>query len=181
VASEPGPDPRDRIASDPHEALKMPDLLVTHALPNPAGKDRQHPYAPSNDQLNREWVEFANASARTLSMQGVAISHYTFDRACGRTGEDQLTSFTGNLDPGRSIRLHTGRGQAWDEGTVRHLYADRSNYAWNNVCGDTAVLRSSRGDVIDWASYDPDPPEGVVLTRLPGTNKLSAARTARTA
>lgn len=159
----------------------MPDLLVTRALPNPAGKDRQYPHPPTNDQLNGEWVEFANASERTLSLEGVAMSHYTFDRRCSRTGEDQLTTFTGMLNSRRSIRLHTGRGQGWDEGTIRHLYAGRSNYVWNNVCGDTAVLRNASNEAIDWAAYEPEPPEGVVLNRLPGTHKLSAARSARTA
>lgn len=159
----------------------MPDLLVTRVLPNPAGKDRLYPYPPSNDQLNAEWVEFGNVGGRVLSLDGVTISHYTFDRSCSRTGEDLLTTFNGTLDAGRSIRLHTGRGETRADGTVWHLYAGRSNYAWNNECGDTAVLRSGRQELIDWASYDPEPPEGAVLNRVPGTNKLSAVPYVRTA
>ena len=30
------------------------------------------------------------------------------------------------------------------------------------------------GSLVDWASYDPKPPEGIVLNRIPGTNKLRA-------
>jgi len=159
----------------------MPDLLVTHALPNPAGKDRPYPYPPSNQQLNGEWVEFTNASARLLSLDGVTLLNYTFDSRCARTGEDALMVFKGGLGSGRSVRVHTGHGQPWDEGLVRHLYAGRSNYVWNNACGDTAVLRTGRRDVIDWASYDPAPPEGAILDRVPGTNKLQPMRAARTA
>lgn len=159
----------------------MPDLLVTRALPNPAGKDRRYPHPPTDEQLNGEWVEFANAGGRLLSLDGVSMAHYTFDRACGKTGEDKLITFNGTLKPTYSIRLHTGHGVTWAEGPIWHLYAGRSNYVWNNVCGDTAVLRNDGAECIDWASYDPQPPDGVVLNRLPGTNKLSAVRSARTA
>ena len=159
----------------------MPDLLVTHALPNPAGKDRRYPMQPSDDQLNAEWVEFANASGRALALEDVTMSHYTFNQACRQTGEDCLTTFSGTLYPGWSIRLHTGSGTPWDEGATRHLFAGRRNYAWNNACGDTAVLRGPRRDVLDWASYDPQPPDGVMLNRVPGTNKLAAVRPARIA
>jgi hypothetical protein len=156
-------------------------LLVTRALPDPAGKDRQGAYPSSNDQLNQEWVEIANAGAQPASVNGVALSHYTFNVHCQRTGEDLLMSLKGTVQPRHSVRFHTGSGTAWDEGTVRHLYVGRENYAWNNRCGDTAVLRNARGEVLDWASYDPAPPEGVVLNRIPGTNKLSAFASARTA
>jgi hypothetical protein len=153
----------------------MPDLVVTRALPNPPGKDRRPTSGPTNDQLNNEWVEFANAAGRELLIDGVTISHHTFDRSCNDTGEDQLTTFNGILGSGQSVRLHTGSGTPWNEGVIRHLYVGRSNYAWNNACGDTAVLRTARGEVVDWASYDPQSPEGVVLSRVPGTNKLSPA------
>ena len=159
----------------------MPDLVVTRGLPNPAGKDRLSPYAPSDEQLNGEWIEFANPGDAAVPLTDVSINHYTFDRGCTKTGEDRLMTFAGALAVGRSVRIHTGRGEPWDEGTIRHLYAARGNYVWNNVCGDTAVLRNGRGEWIDWASYEPQPPEGIVLNRIPGTNKLSAWRSARTA
>jgi hypothetical protein len=156
-------------------------LLVTRALPDPAGKDRHALYLPSNDQLNQEWIEFANIGAQPVSVEGVALSHYTFDAYCQRTGEDVLMTLTGTVQPRHSVRFHTGSGTPWNEGTIRHLYVGRTNYAWNNRCGDTAVLRTARGEVLDWASYDPAPPEGVILNRVPGTNKLSPVASARTA
>lgn len=158
----------------------MSNLLVTCALPNPAGKDRSAGRA-SNEQLNNEWAEFATVGERAVDLKGVALCHYTFNQSCGRTGEDQLMSFTGQVALGHSVRVHTGRGEPWTEGTVRHLYAGRGNYAWNNVCGDTVVLRGDQRQVLDYASYDRQPPEGHVVGRVPGTNKLTAAWSARTA
>jgi hypothetical protein len=158
----------------------MSELVVTRALPNPAGKDRTAGRA-TNEQLNNEWAEFANTAVQPRDLEGVALSHYTFSPICARTGEDRLMSFTGTLKPGHSVRVHTGSGEAWTEGTIRHLYAGRGNYAWNNSCGDTAVLRSRAGDVLDYASYDPQPPEGRVLNRIPATPKLSATAATRIA
>jgi hypothetical protein len=68
--------------------------------------------------------------------------------------------------------VHSGSGTGRWEGDVYHYYADHGNFAWNNKCGDAAVLRNTAGSVIDWASYDPNPGEGEVLDRGQGTNKL---------
>ena len=90
----------------------MPDLYITQALPNPAGKDRPPHGAPTNTQLNGEWLEFANTAGKELSLDGVQLLHQTFDRHCQRTGQEVVTTFNGALDAGRSIRLHTGTGQS---------------------------------------------------------------------
>src|SRR4051794_16883111 len=44
---------------------KMPELLITRAVPNPAGKDRTPANTVTNQQLNGEWIEFTNSSQRT--------------------------------------------------------------------------------------------------------------------
>jgi len=150
----------------------MPNLYLTFALPNPSGKDRPRHGTPSNAQLNSEWMEFANMANHNLDMSGVALCHYTFTDRCQKTGEDQLTTFNGELAAGHSIRVHSGSGQPSWEGTVRHLYLNRTNYAWNNRCGDTAVLRNAAGTLVDWASYDSNPLEGQVLRRQQNTNRL---------
>lgn len=150
----------------------MPDLYITMALPNPAGKDRQAGSAPNNNQLNGEWIEFANVSGKNLSMDGVHLDHTTFGAYCHKTGEETLTTFNNTMQAGTSIRVHSGSGQPSWEGTIRHLYLARNNYAWNNRCGDTAYLRTENG-TIDRAGYDPNAGEGVVLRRIPNTNKLA--------
>ena len=148
-------------------------LLVTRVLPNPAGKDRQPPFGPTNEQLNNEWLEFTNVGNGPLSLVGVVLFHYTFTAACQNTGEERLMGFQGALEARHSVRVHTGPGVDWVDGTLHHLYANRANFAWNNACSDTAVLRNGQGSLIDWAAYDRHPPEGVILDRVPGTNRLA--------
>lgn len=152
----------------------MPDLLIARALPNPAGKDRTPANQVTNAQLNNEWLEFRNETAKRLDIEDVTLHHTTFNNRCEPTGENLLMRFTGVLGVGQSLRIHTGAGTSWDEGTTRHLYAGRTNYVWNNVCGDTAVLRLANGNRHDWASYSRNPPEGVVLERVANTNQLAA-------
>ncbi len=150
----------------------MPELYITFALPNPAGKDRPPHSGPSANQLNEEWIQFLNASGRTLDMNGVRLLHQTFDRRCQHTGQDVVATFQGSLNSGNSFRVHTGSGQPRWEGTVLHTYLGRSNYVWNNACGDTAVLVNAEGDQVDFAGYTPNPPEGQILQRQQGTNYL---------
>lgn len=149
----------------------MTRLTITRALPNPYGKDRTPSHQVTNQQLNGEWVEFANTYGARLSLDGLALDHYTFTHACVKTGEDRATTFAGVLESGQAMRVHTGTGTAYVEGAVIHVFLNRGNFLWNNRCGDTAVLRA--GDsLVDWAAYGPSPGEGAVLQRVPGTNSL---------
>lgn len=150
----------------------MVDLYITHAHPNPAGKDRTLHGAPSVTKLNEEWIQFRNDSGRELDMNGVRLLHQTFNQFCQATDRREVTSFEGGFAPGYSWRIHTGSGTAHWEGAVQHLYLGRANYLWNNACGDTATLINPSGIVIDTASYAPRPPEGTVLLRQAGTNLL---------
>ena len=151
----------------------MPDLLITRALPNPTGKDRTPGHLVNNDQLNGEWIEFQNTTQKTLTIDGVSIAHHTFNAYCQNTGEDRLTTFTGAMPVGSFIRLHTGIGEPWEDGAIRHLYLNRRNFVWNNGCGDTGVLRVAAGGLIDRATYERNPAEGEVLNRVPGTDRLA--------
>jgi hypothetical protein len=151
----------------------VPDLTVTRILPNPTGKDRSSG-SVMNQQLNAEWVEFQNTSGRQLNLEGVAMLHRTFDSLCRSGGDDWLTNFNGLMPNGHSIRVHSGEGEPHDDAhdpTLRHLFLNRKNFVWNNRCGDRPALRVSDGE-IDHAYYDPNPPEGTVLKRVPGTNRL---------
>jgi hypothetical protein len=149
----------------------MTQLTITRALPNPLGKDRTASHQVTNQQLNGEWVEFANTSGGRLGLDGLALDHYTFDNACTKTGEDRATTFKGVLEAGQAMRVHSGTGTTFVEGPVLHVFLNRGNFLWNNKCGDTAVLRA--GDaLVDWAYYNPGPAEGVVVQRVPGTNEL---------
>lgn len=119
----------------------MPNLLVTFALPNPAGKDRSA-FGVSNNQLNGEWVEFKNNVNQTVSLEGVSLVHQTYNQICQRTGSDSLLTFTGSLGYGQSVRVHTGSGETFQDGNVFHLFLNRGNYVWNNGCGDSVILQA---------------------------------------
>ena len=87
-------------------------LLVTFALPNPAGKDRSASVV-SNTQLNGEWVEFKNNLNQAVSLDGVALVHQTYNQGWQRTGSDSLMMFKGPLGYGESVRVHTGSGETF--------------------------------------------------------------------
>lgn len=149
----------------------MSALLVTYALPNPAGKDRSS-LGVTNSQLNGEWVEFKNNIGQSVLLDGVSLVHQTYNQSCQRTGSDSLMTFKGSLGYGQSVRVHTGTGETFQDGNVFHLFLNRGNYVWNNRCGDSVILQS--GDsIVDWAAYDRNPPEGRVLTRVYGQNRLA--------
>lgn len=149
----------------------MPNLLVSFALPNPAGKDRSASGA-SNAQLNGEWVEFKNNISQSVSLDGVSLFHQTYNQSCQRTGYDSLTSFNGSLAPGQSIRLHTGTGDKFQDGSIIHLFLNRGNFVWNNRCGDSVILQVGT-TLVDWAAYGNNPPEGRILSRANGQNWLA--------
>jgi len=130
----------------------MPRFTITRALPNPSGKDRTPSHQVTNQQLNGEWVQFANTAGQVVNLLGLSLHHYTFDRACSKTGEDIVTPFTGTLDSGQSIRVHTGTGNRQWEGSVFHFYLGKGNFIWNNLCGDTVVLRAG-ADLADFPDY----------------------------
>lgn len=149
----------------------MSNLLVSLALPNPAGKDRSSA-GVSNNQLNGEWVEFKNNISQSVSLEGVSLVHQTYNQSCQRTGYDSLINFTGSLAAGQSVRVHTGSGQTFQDGTVFHLFLNRGNYVWNNRCGDSVILQVGT-TLVDWAAFGNNPPEGRVLTRVIGKNWLA--------
>jgi hypothetical protein len=51
-------------------------------------------------------------------------------------------------------------------GADYHVFTGEDEYVWNNRQGDTPLLFNDTTEkTIDKASYDPNPPEGVVLVR----------------
>ena len=135
----------------------------------------KRPVIPSNqslsDQLRNEWVEFANTSGAQFNLEHVVLVHFTFDRACGSTGQEVVTSFTGALETDQSLRVHTGAGEASNEGTLRHIYLNRGNFTWNNNCGDSVLLLSNI-TIVDFSRYEPRAGEGEILNRVSGQNLL---------
>ena len=146
-------------------------LYVWKAHPNPIGRDHPWNQPPTNEKLNEEWVEFVNNAAQPIDLTGFTLHDYTFHAQCVKSGERELQSYTGTLASGYSIRVHTGSGQIYNAGSIWHFFLNRDNFVWNNACGDYVVLRQNT-NLHDWARYEPNPPDGVILTRVAGTNLL---------
>ena len=147
-------------------------LTVIRIKPNPAGKDRPGHGAPSPSQLAAEWADFRNDDTRDASLADVSMWHRSF--APGREPEwAKVTSFSGNLPPGRIVRVHSGENRDLSilrpedySGAEYHVFTGRDAYVWNNREGDTALLfHETTRETIDKASYAPNPPEGAVLVR----------------
>ena len=161
----------------------MTTLKTDRLKPNPAGKDKDRAGRPIPSQLAAEWVDIKNASSTTVKMDGVTLYHVAF-RNGNPSHWEKVIGFKGMLEAGKVVRVHAGSGPARPEdlaGADFHLYTNEDRFVWNNAEGDTSRLtRKVDGDEseIDKASYDPYPPEGVVLQRV-GNKLVPAAATAR--
>jgi len=102
---------------------------------DPSGSDTP----ATNYQLNREYVTMTNTGTTTRTLTGWTVrdlaNHvYTFP------------SF--KLGPGKSVRLHTGKGT----NDSSNLYWGRGWYVWNNT-GDKATSRDSSGALRDTCTW----------------------------
>lgn len=95
---------------------------------------------------------------------------------------DLVVMLSGEIGTGQVLRIHAGKGpfrvvRAEDKvGSDYYMYTGQSRYIWNNDYGDTSLLWQPSTELrIDEASYDPYPPEGIILQRV--GSKLVAAAT----
>lgn len=151
----------------------MTDLLISHLKPNPTGKDRTMGSIP-NSQLVGEWVDIKNTSGKKLNMAGVKVYDNTFGTFCSNQGERLIFTFGQfSLPAGEVVRIHSGDKVSISSlafidrsGADYHAFTGDHSYAWNNVCGDIARVRNSKGVLIDRTHYNPRPVEGRVLNRV---------------
>lgn len=153
-------------------------LQIKSIKPNPTGKDRNRSGQVSSVQLAGEWADFQNVGTTPVDLSPINLWHRTY-----RPGQapdwEKVLSLSGSLQPGKTVRVHSGSGP---EGVLRdqdrrgadhHLFTGKS-YVWNNQEGDTPTLHNKVTKVtLDSASYDPNPPEGDVLVRI-GDKLVSA-------
>lgn len=85
----------------------------------------------SNKSLNAEWVRVTNYSSTRKTLTGWTLRDTS--RHVYRFG-------IFSLGPGKSVRIHTGKGR----NTSTDRYQGRSWYVWNND-GDKAILKNSKG------------------------------------
>lgn len=93
----------------------------------------------SNTSLNQEYVTVRNTTKKTVALKGWKIND--------RSGHS-YTIPGGSLAPGKSARIHTGKGT--NNGS--HRYWGKTWYVWNNT-GDTATLTSPTGKKADTCTW----------------------------
>lgn len=92
-----------------------------------------------NRSLNSEWVELTNHGKRARVLTGWTIRDRT----------NHVYRFpTFKLRPGKSVRVHTGRGS----NSRTDLYWRQTWYVWDNA-GDKAILRNRHGVTLDTCKW----------------------------
>lgn len=149
----------------------MTTIQTTRLKPNPAGKDRSKT-SISETQLAAEWIDFKNVCGQTVELGGLSLYHKAF-KSNGTYEWELVRTLGGVLEPGKVLRIHSGKGpyavvqDADKVGSDYYYFTGQSRYVWNNDFGDTAAIwRPSTKEFVDQASYDPYPPEGVILQRV---------------
>jgi hypothetical protein len=123
-------------ASGQQEQRVLPAVRLSKIQFDPPGADEL-----TNSQLNKEWVQVKNFSARARDMTGFVIRDRSGFRYKFPDG------FT--IEPGVTVTIHTGRGT----NGVKNLYWRQGSYIWNNT-GDKASLKNAAGTVVDTCAYD---------------------------
>jgi len=151
----------------------MSKLMVSKAKPNPSGKDRTRHGGASSAQLAGEWCDIKNVSDVRVSLNGVDLYHHAYSRD-GKWEYELVVALPNEvLGIGETLRVHSGSGpyavvrEEDKVGAHMNIFTGRDNYVWNNDHGDEALLwYRPEKQRLDAASYDPNPPEGVVLVRV---------------
>lgn len=148
----------------------MKNLYIIKGKPNPTGKDRYRNFSPPK-QLAAEWVNFKNNGTEAYPLSEISLQHIAYQPGCRNGDWDKVMGFQGELGREQVVRVHSGEKIPLTDmspedarGADHHLFTGR-NYVWNNDCGDSPGLWDGRV-WIDKASYDPYPPEGIILRRV---------------
>jgi hypothetical protein len=152
----------------------MKTIRITKLKPNPVGKDRPAVGPLNPSQLAAEWVDIHNFGTSTVNLLGVELNNKAYGPAHPQgTWKSVLNLPHLLLAPGCTLRVHAGQNRGLGairaedlSGAEHHAFTGRDQYVWNNRQGDTAGLWEQQPMTwIDLASYDRNPPEGVVLVR----------------
>jgi hypothetical protein len=84
-------------------------LQITQIKPNPTGKDRNRQGQTQAAQLAAEWVDFKNDGTSPFDLSPVELWHRAYHVGQAPSWE-KITSFKGTLQPGKTIRVHSGSG-----------------------------------------------------------------------
>ena len=121
-----------------------------------------------------EWFDVRNDGSGSVRTSGLCLYHLEYP---GPEGEPEYrivaTLPECSLKPGEILRVHSGPRRDLSAldledriGADRHAFTGGEAHLWNRREGDTALLYAqATNETTDSVSYDPNPPEGVVLWR----------------
>ena len=155
-------------------------IEICRAKPNPVGKDRAAWGSPRQEQLLGEWVDLRNIGDTPVTLSTIHLGDIEFSQNCIPAKNSTIYwkgSSTQSLSPQQILRVHAGKSlyssSMLDEdrvGAHLHAYAEKGNFVLNNRCGDVISVwwigNDGKWHEEDKANYDPNLPEGAILTRV---------------
>lgn len=120
------------------EASAAPPIRFARVQYDSPGTDTD-----TNVSRNAEWIRVKNYGNRRRDLTGWKIR----DR-----GGNQYRFPKFVLRPGKSVKVHTGRGR----NTATDLYWRKDNFIWNNS-GDKAILKKRGGERVDVCKWGDGP------------------------
>jgi hypothetical protein len=148
----------------------MADLMIYQAKPNPSGKDSYKTYIPP-EVIAGEWIDIYNHSLFSVSIENYSICHKAY-KDDGSYEYELAGTLSGILPAKNVLRLHSGgflkTYQMYPidrEGADIHVFTGKG-YIWNNDKSDTPLIYDyGQKKIIDSATYNAYPPEGIILRR----------------
>jgi endonuclease YncB( thermonuclease family) len=120
------------------ESTPLPDVAIVDYSFNPPGRDQ--------DDLTGEWVAIVNTAPTA-----VVMGAWTLRDESSQNRYRFPDGFA--LGGGTEVLVRTGCGAA----THRELFWCASDPVWNNA-GDTIILQTAQGTVVDWERYRAEAP-----------------------
>jgi hypothetical protein len=140
---------------------------------DPTGTSRSQNGSPSHGKP-AEWFDVRNNGSASVRTSGLCLYHLEYPSPEGEPEYRFVVTLPEfSLKPGEILRVHSGPRREvsalYSEertGADQHAFTGGEVRVWNRREGDTAVLYAqATKELTDSVSYDPNPPEGVVLWR----------------
>jgi hypothetical protein len=153
--------------------LEQKDIRVYRMRLGPTETDRT-PYGSESHRKPGEWIDVRNDGSANARTSGLCLYHLEYPNPDVEPEYRFVVTLPEcSLKPGGILRVHSGPRRELSalheedrNGADWHAFTAGEARVWNHLQGDTAVLYAlATRDTTDSASYDPNPPEGVVLER----------------
>lgn len=158
------------IIGDTISGVKTMSLRITQIKPNPSTKSSSRYDAKS---VAKEWVDIRNVGYGAVSLEGISIYHRTYDAYGNPKDWESVFNFSGSLDAGKTVRVHSGQKINTSEldaedrqGADYHLFRGTNQYVWNNNSADhPSIVNKPQNSWVDQAHYKANPPRDKILQR----------------